>query len=50
LLPKIEVCQECHGGQDAGDRLQTSCIECHDFHQHEQILMEFSVSQTAPNE
>jgi hypothetical protein len=40
LLPRIEVCQECHGGEHASDRLQSSCIECHQFHQQGQILME----------
>ena len=47
LLPKIAVCRECHGGEDASDRLQSTCIECHNFHQHEQILMELrSASNT----
>jgi hypothetical protein len=44
LLTKIEVCQDCHGGQHATDRLQSTCIECHDFHQPNQILMEVKVS------
>ena len=40
LLPKIAVCRECHGGQHSEDLLQSTCIECHDFHQHDQVLME----------
>ena len=40
LLPKIAVCQECHGGQHSDNLLQSGCIECHDFHQQEQLLME----------
>lgn len=47
LLTKIEVCQECHGGENATDRLQSTCIECHDFHQHGQILMEIRASADA---
>ncbi len=40
LLPKIAVCQECHGGQHSDNLLQSGCIECHDFHQQDQLLME----------
>jgi hypothetical protein len=40
LLPKIAVCRECHGGQHSADKLQSTCVECHNFHQPEQVLME----------
>jgi hypothetical protein len=50
LLTRIEVCRECHAGEDATDRLQSSCIECHDFHQPEQILMELRNAPVAPND
>lgn len=33
LLPGIEVCQTCHGGEKAADRVPTTCIACHVFHQ-----------------
>ena len=49
LLPKIAVCQECHGGENATERLQSTCIECHDFHQHDQILMELREIDGKPN-
>ena len=39
LLPRIAVCRECHGGQHAEDRLQSTCIECHSFHQPDTLLM-----------
>jgi hypothetical protein len=39
LLPRIAVCRECHGGQQAVNRLQSTCIECHDFHQSDELLM-----------
>jgi predicted CXXCH cytochrome family protein len=42
LLPKIAVCRECHGGQNSNKLLQSTCIECHDFHQEKQVLMEVS--------
>lgn len=32
LLPKIAVCQNCHGGENASNKVQSTCITCHDFH------------------
>jgi hypothetical protein len=32
LLPAIEICQSCHGGEDATDRVPSTCITCHGFH------------------
>ncbi|MCZ6501938.1 MAG: cytochrome c3 family protein, partial [Gammaproteobacteria bacterium] len=32
LIPEIGSCRTCHGGEDASDRLQSSCITCHKFH------------------
>jgi len=40
MLPGIAVCRDCHGGQHATDRLQSTCIVCHEFHQPGQILMQ----------
>ncbi len=45
LLPKIAVCRECHGGQHSENLLQSSCIECHDYHQHDQVLMELRIME-----
>jgi hypothetical protein len=39
LLPKIAVCRDCHGGQDSANLLQSTCIECHSFHQPDALLM-----------
>lgn len=50
LLPKIAVCRECHGGEHAEDRLQSTCIECHAFHQPEQVLMELRNPRTSASE
>ncbi|MFQ5953620.1 MAG: FHA domain-containing protein [Kiloniellales bacterium] len=33
LLPGIENCQQCHGGERAADRVPSTCITCHEFHQ-----------------
>ena len=40
LLPKVAVCQQCHGGQQTKNRLQSGCIDCHKFHQPGQLLMQ----------
>ena len=34
LMPSIEICQSCHGGETAQNRVPTTCIKCHDFHVH----------------
>ncbi len=33
LLPGVETCQNCHGGEQAADRVPSTCIACHEFHQ-----------------
>jgi len=33
LQPSLEVCQNCHGGENAKNKIPTTCIGCHDFHQ-----------------
>lgn len=35
LLPKIKTCQGCHGGIDSAHAVQSTCIDCHRFHQAE---------------
>ncbi|NQV78944.1 MAG: hypothetical protein HQ495_00225 [Alphaproteobacteria bacterium] len=32
LLPQIETCQACHGGESAVQRVPSTCVSCHDFH------------------
>ncbi len=32
LLPKIAVCQSCHGGEKVSNKVPSTCITCHDFH------------------
>ena len=33
LMPGIEICQDCHLGEQAGDTTASSeCLACHDFH------------------
>ena len=33
LLPPVENCQQCHGGERASARVPSTCIMCHLFHQ-----------------
>ena len=39
LMPKIESCQTCHGGEDSENKLHSECIDCHRFHNPNQSLM-----------
>ncbi len=32
LLPGVENCQGCHGGEKAADKVPSNCISCHEFH------------------
>lgn len=32
LMPAIEVCQSCHGGEVVSNRVPSTCVTCHDFH------------------
>ena len=33
LMPSIEICQACHGGDNAEELVPSTCITCHEFHQ-----------------
>ncbi|MBM3514912.1 MAG: hypothetical protein FJX59_14545 [Alphaproteobacteria bacterium] len=32
IMPGIKTCQACHGGESAQDRVPSTCIFCHGFH------------------
>lgn len=32
LLPDIDNCRQCHGGEHAQDLVPTTCIDCHAYH------------------
>lgn len=36
LLPSVETCQTCHGGEKATNRVPSTCITCHQFHHENQ--------------
>ncbi len=39
LIPGIGNCRACHGGAYAKDKVATTCIECHDYHQSGTLKM-----------
>jgi hypothetical protein len=38
-LPGIASCRTCHGGVHSPDRLQSTCIDCHRFHEASRRVM-----------
>lgn len=38
-LPSIASCRACHGRVDSRDRLQSTCVDCHRFHQAGKLAM-----------
>jgi len=32
MIPGIDNCRTCHGGEDAWAKVRSTCISCHDFH------------------
>ena len=32
LMPDLGSCQSCHGGENARERIPSSCVSCHSFH------------------
>jgi predicted CXXCH cytochrome family protein len=39
LIPGIENCRGCHGGAYAREKVPTTCIACHDYHQSATLQM-----------
>jgi hypothetical protein len=39
LIPGIDNCRTCHGGAKAKDKVATTCIACHDYHQSPTLKM-----------
>lgn len=33
LIPDVDNCRQCHGGEHSEKKIQNTCIDCHDFHQ-----------------
>jgi len=39
LIPGVANCRSCHGGAYAKDKVPTTCISCHDYHQSATLKM-----------
>jgi hypothetical protein len=39
LIPDIANCRQCHGGESARDLVPTTCIQCHGYHDHDQLVL-----------
>lgn len=39
MLPQVDTCRECHGGVDSVGQIQSTCIDCHRFHQAKSAQM-----------
>lgn len=39
LMPDIVTCRNCHGGVNAEQKLQSTCVDCHGFHVAKQFTM-----------
>jgi hypothetical protein len=37
-LPDIASCRRCHAGVDSSNRLQSTCIDCHRFHEASRLV------------
>ncbi len=47
LLPQIDTCRTCHGGVDSSQGIQSTCIDCHRFHQADGLSMSKSPGKLA---
>lgn len=47
LLAQIGTCRACHGGVDSSEGIQSTCIDCHRFHQAGELSMSKSPGQLA---
>jgi predicted CXXCH cytochrome family protein len=45
LLPDIDTCRECHGGETGDNNLNSTCVDCHRFHHPERAPLHTSNSE-----
>ena len=39
LIPGIDNCRQCHGGEKVKDKIASTCIECHGYHQSKFLVL-----------
>ena len=44
LMPDIDTCQTCHGGEQADQMLSSTCVDCHRFHNPEAVFQAFDLN------
>ena len=49
LIPGIQMCVGCHGGEGAALRAESTCVTCHVFHRNEFGPMRATPRQSDPN-
>ena len=49
LIPGIAICQSCHGGEKAADRVPSTCVSCHRFHRKDLEPMRPEKADAAPH-
>jgi hypothetical protein len=38
LMPGIDNCRQCHGGEHAEGKVESTCISCHGYHESDSLL------------
>ncbi len=38
LIPGIETCRQCHGGEHSDNKVRSTCIDCHSFHRADALM------------
>jgi hypothetical protein len=41
LIPGIATCRECHSGAHVDKKVQSTCIDCHDYHRAPELMKTF---------
>jgi predicted CXXCH cytochrome family protein len=43
LIPDIDNCQQCHGGEESTNLIPNTCVDCHGFHEAKDLLFDGSL-------
>ena len=39
LIPGIQNCQQCHAGEAAKEKVPTTCVSCHGYHENDALIL-----------
>ena len=48
LMPGIENCRQCHGGENDAGKVPSTCISCHGYHESDKLLLQVAAPALAP--